>query len=299
VIAALCTLLFVLLTTGYAYASGPQDQARPGELRSTPLFRIQFGKSSEPAKACPTSGEERREAAPESRAPVAEGRAPAVERRAPVAERRAAGRPVNQQRRRLTGSNQLARQLRPAPSRTSVLLIAAPEPPPLLTSISLLVPPAPVLQPAGSTEQRSTIDLSVLLWAAPLFVVSVGWPTWVAIRNHFGRRRVSLDTMRGFGDRFIAEFERPLYRRTSSDAAVKSRLRFSPSRHRLEVLLAPADGRTYPNLVDHRKNVEYDVERVERILGAEPFVGGSLYAEGAWVVIPFRFDTDRQQEGVP
>ena len=105
--------------------------------------------------------------------------------------------------------------------------------------------------------------------------------------------------MRGFGNRFIAEFERPLFRRTASDAAVRSRLRFAPSRHRLEVLLAPADGRTYPNLVDHRKNVEYDVERVERILGAEPFVGGPLYAEGSWVVIPFSFETDRQQEGAP
>ena len=105
--------------------------------------------------------------------------------------------------------------------------------------------------------------------------------------------------MRGFGDRFIAEFERPLFRRSAVDPAVKSRLRFAPSRHRLEVLLAPADGRTYPNLVDHRKNVEYDVERVQQILRDEPFVSGPLYAEGSWVVIPFRFETDRQQEGVP
>jgi hypothetical protein len=194
-----------------------------------------------------------------------------------------AGKPLGQQRRRVSGSNLLIRQLRPE----------AP-----LTSVPLIVPPAPVLQQAGSTGQRSPIDLSVLMWAAPLFVVSVGWLTWVPIRNHFGRRRASLETMRGFGDRFIAEFERPLFRRTASDAAVRSRLRFAPLRHRVEVLLAPADGRTYPNLVDHRKNVEYDVERVERILRDEPFVGGALYAEGSWVVIPFT-ETDRQQEGVP
>ena len=95
---------------------------------------------------------------------------------------------------------------------------------------------------------------------------------WVIVRKHLGERRASADVMRGFGVRFIAEFERPLFRRHADESPIRSRLRFAPARHRLEVLVAPADGRIYPNLVDHRRNVEYDVERVLRLLKDEPFV---------------------------
>jgi hypothetical protein len=105
--------------------------------------------------------------------------------------------------------------------------------------------------------------------------------------------------MKVFGDRFISEFERPLFRRCADEPSLRSRLRFAPRRQTVEVLLAPADGRTYPNLSDHRKNVEYDVERVLRLLRNATFKTGPLYAEGPWVVIPFRLETDRQQEGVP
>jgi hypothetical protein len=104
--------------------------------------------------------------------------------------------------------------------------------------------------------------------------------------------------MQAYGDRFIAEFERPLFRRRADRPAIRARLRFRPSRHRLDILIAPAEGRTYPNLVDHRKNLEYDIDRVQRLLCDEPFVGGPPYADGSWVVIPFRLETSRQQEGV-
>lgn len=150
------------------------------------------------------------------------------------------------------------------------------------------------------TQKQTVIDLSVLWWATALFVVVSGLVlAWVVTGKYIGERRASLDIMRGFGDKFISEFERPLFRRCAADPPVKSRLRFAPARHRLEVLLAPADGRTYPNLFDHRKNVEYDVERVLRLLRDEPFINGPLYAQGPWVVIPFRFEIDKQQEGVP
>ena len=94
---------------------------------------------------------------------------------------------------------------------------------------------------------------------------------WVVARKYIVRRQACLETMKGFGDRFISEFERPLFRRCADEPRVRSRLRFAPRRHRLEVLLAPADGRTYPNLSDHRRNVEYDVERVLRLLRNAPF----------------------------
>jgi hypothetical protein len=161
-----------------------------------------------------------------------------------------------------------------------------------------LVSSAPPVLQTGVMRTRAAIDLRVLWWATPLLVAVSGlviaW-TWKSV----GERRARADVMRGFGGRFISEFERPLFRKCPGDSPVKSRLRLAPARYRLDILLAPADGRTYPNLFDHKKNVEYDVQRVVRLLRNEPFVSGSLRAEGRWVVIPFRFETDRQQEGVP
>jgi hypothetical protein len=154
-----------------------------------------------------------------------------------------------------------------------------------------VVSSTPLMWPQTAvTQQRTAIDPSVLWWAAGLFVSGLVL-AHVLIRRYIRERRASLDIMRGFGDKFISEFERPLFRRSADVSPIKSRLRFAPARHRLEVLLAPAAGRTYPNLLDHRKNVEYDVERVLRLLRDEPFVHGPLYAKGPWVVIPFRFET--------
>jgi hypothetical protein len=156
-----------------------------------------------------------------------------------------------------------------------------------------------VSRQTGAMPQQASA-LSVLWWAVSLFAAVAGLVlAWIVTRKYAGERRASLDVMRAFGDGFILEFKRPLFRRSAADPAVRSRLRFAPSRRRLEVLLAPADGRTYPNLVDHRKNVEYDVERVQRLLRDQPFVGSPPYVEGPWVVIPFRLETSKHQEGVP
>ena len=165
-----------------------------------------------------------------------------------------------------------------------------------------VVTPGPrVLLRTGVAHSRTAIDLSLLWWGAPLLllVVSGVGLAWVVGAKYNGERQARLDTMKGFGDKFISEFERPLFRRSAGEPSIRSRLRFMPRRRTLEVLLAPAQGRTYPNLFDHRKNVEYDVERVLQLLRDAPFTSGPLHADGAWVVIPFRLETDRQQEGVP
>jgi hypothetical protein len=163
----------------------------------------------------------------------------------------------------------------------------------------LVASTAPVLMQTSVPQARTPIDLSALWWTVSLLVVVSGLVlTWIVAGRYIGERQTSLDSMRGFGEKFIAEFERPLFRSCASEPAVKSRLRFTPRRQMLEVLLAPAEGRTYPNLFDHRRNVEYDVERVLRRLRDASFTNGPLYAEGAWVVIPFRLETGRQQEGV-
>ena len=158
--------------------------------------------------------------------------------------------------------------------------------------------PPVVLQPSVTHEQAA-FDLSVLWWVLLLFAVAGLVLAPVVARKYLVRRRARLETMKGFGDRFIREFERPLFRRCADEPSVRSRLRLAPRRRMVEVLLAPADGRTYPNLSDHRRNVEYDVERVLRLLRHAPFKTGPLHAEGPWVVIPFRLEGDRQQEGVP
>jgi len=114
---------------------------------------------------------------------------------------------------------------------------------------------------------------------------------WVA-REYVEERRARVDAMRVFGAIFVSEFERPLLRGRADEPAVKSRMRFAPIRRRLEIMLAPADGRSYPNLADHRKNVEYDVDRVLRLVNAQPVMSGPLYTRGSWVVIAFQFDTN-------
>lgn len=157
------------------------------------------------------------------------------------------------------------------------------------------VPDGPPMRPhAAVVEKNRGIGFSTLWLAVSLFVVVSG--LIAAWGGHLiGQRRADIDIMKAFGDKFVSEFARPLFR-SAADIPVRSRLRFAPARGRLEILLAPGNGRTYPNLFDHKKNVAYDVERVVRLLRDDMFVNGPLYAEGRWVVIPFRFES-RNKEG--
>jgi hypothetical protein len=100
-----------------------------------------------------------------------------------------------------------------------------------------------------------------------------------------------------FGERFVREFDRPLVRVRPLEPVVEARLRVRPHRAQIEVLLAPRGGRPYPNLVDHKQNVEYDVDRVLRVLGDQRFVHGRLYAQGRWVVVPLHLQVNPNQAG--
>ena len=176
---------------------------------------------------------------------------------------------------------------------TDMLRRAAPEQPQYLPVSAASVP----LSQTTITTHVAGIDLRALWWAAPLFVLMSGlglvW-TW----RRIDERRTRLDVLRGFSHRFIYEFERPLLRNAVTPP-VRSRVRFAPARRCAEILIAPGNGRTYPNLVDHKRNVEYDVARIMRLLKDESFSHGPLRVEGQWVVIPFHFETDRLQEGAP
>lgn len=172
----------------------------------------------------------------------------------------------------------------------SEMLRGLPQPQYLPVSTAGVVAPQSTVPPRGPAVRPV-----VLWWVAPLFVavsgVGLAWG-WKQV----DQRRARVDVLRRFGERFICEFERPL-RRNATSPPVRSRVRFAPRRLRVDILVAPAAGRTYPNLVDHKRNVEYDVERVMRLLRDASFIHGPVYAQGSWVVIPCRFQTGKQQEG--
>jgi len=104
------------------------------------------------------------------------------------------------------------------------------------------------------------------------------------------RRRALTRELQQFADVFVSDFEKPLRIAGEVDRPVRARFRWMPRDRRLEILLAPGAGRRYPNLDDHRRNLEYDVERIAHRLKTYPFDRRPLRAEGAWVVIPFKFN---------
>ena len=131
-------------------------------------------------------------------------------------------------------------------------------------------------------------------WGVGLFVVLLlafdGW-------QYARRRRVIVGIMQRFGERFVSEFERPLRMPGSEERPVESQLHLIPRRQRLEILLAPAGRRRYPNLSDHRSNVTYDAERIVLLLKDERFAGGQLKGHGKWVVIACDFNIRPEQKG--
>ena len=145
----------------------------------------------------------------------------------------------------------------------------------------------------------------VILWARDSGFALLLWPSvaiavvalWMIVDEYFTGRRQMLDAMRRFAERFVREFERPLLQSSADPRPIRARLRASPDRGRLEILLAPAGSHRYPNLTDHKRNVTYDVERVVQLLNARSFVGAAPFAQGAWVVVSFQFHGDTHQTG--
>ena len=129
---------------------------------------------------------------------------------------------------------------------------------------------------------------------AAVFIPALGF----LIVGAYARRLSATTTfMSQFGHLFVREFERPLLP-YAEEPAIRAQLRLRPYRARLEIRLAPGKGRRYPNLSDHRKNVEYDVDRVLSALADDAFVRGRLRMRDGWVVVPFRFSARLKQRGV-
>jgi hypothetical protein len=148
---------------------------------------------------------------------------------------------------------------------------------------------------ADIIRKLATIGFTDVWWGVSVLLVTL--VAWRFATSYSKDRRTLVNIMTLFGERFIREFERPLMRPGSDDRALKSRLRFIPRQRRLDILLAPRNGRTYPNLSDHRKNVEYDVGRVLQLLRDGRFVSERLSVQGRWVIVRCRFKADLEVGG--
>jgi hypothetical protein len=145
-----------------------------------------------------------------------------------------------------------------------------------------------------SPRPRANAYLTIVWLGAAL---AVPWFGFEILNGYVTRRKAALVPVQHFAHRFIAEFERPLLRYDDTDPPLKARVRHA-RRGRFDILLAPGQGRRYPNLTDHKRNVEYDVGRVLSALDDPAFVHGDLYAHDDWVVVPFEPMTGPKPSGI-
>ena len=137
-------------------------------------------------------------------------------------------------------------------------------------------------------------DSNLALWVVLLALIALATH---GADDYFKDRQQVLKAMRLFSQKFISEFERPLVVDAVAPRPIQSCLRFAPHASRVDILIAPGAGHRYPNLTDHRSNVEYDVNRVLSVLRDEPFSTGRPYMDGPWVVLPFQLNSAITQAG--
>ena len=148
-------------------------------------------------------------------------------------------------------------------------------------------PPPPA--PAPPADTMRNVALVALIASAALLMLML-----IATVSDALRPRPIPPVMRRAGEEFVTAFARPLVDASSSAPPIQVQMRFVRRAQQLEISIAPGAGRRYPNLVDHRTNVEYDVHRVMALLGSHFVVSDPLRAEGRWVVVPIR---ERQTGG--
>jgi len=156
-----------------------------------------------------------------------------------------------------------------------------------IRAVSPAMPAGSVLQPEPPiAELLPTFDDPVVWWFASLVLTATAS---ILTLNSWRKQRARAHMMRRFGGEVVREFGRPWAHYRGAGPSPRARLRINARRSRVEILVAPAPGRTYPNLSDHRSNVEYDMVRITSALKHGAFAGVQPYAEGEWVVLPFQF----------
>jgi hypothetical protein len=146
----------------------------------------------------------------------------------------------------------------------------------------------------GLIDAVGALDSAFVLWAALVVLITLAWS---GVDEYDARTRRIVDEMRRFGERFVLEFERPLSQADQSSRPIDSRVVVRAHPPRVAIFIAPAAGRRYPNLSDHRTNVEYDVSRILRRVPDPAFVCHSLCARGRWVVVTLQLQVNSQQAG--
>jgi len=174
-------------------------------------------------------------------------------------------------------------------------------------SIPLAIAPAtapPVASQAVPPLARGpAIASSWVTRSDVIFAVTIGAVVWLmlviisAVAGYATPPPIPPAMQRAAED-FIRVFARPLVDPLSGVAPILVRLRFVRRVQQLEICIAPCGGRRYPNLSDHKKNMEYDVNRVVRTVGAHRVVIDRLRAEGKWVVVPIRLAALKQAGGM-
>jgi hypothetical protein len=147
-----------------------------------------------------------------------------------------------------------------------------------------LTTPAPALASASVPLALVPSDrtLTDVPFAAPIAAVLLIL-LLSTVAGSLARRPIPPSARRA-GENFVTVFARPLIDPSSDVPPIQTRLRFVRRRQQLEIFIAPGPGHRYPNLVDHKKNVEYDVARVMGVLG-NYVLSKPPRASGKWVVV--------------
>jgi len=151
--------------------------------------------------------------------------------------------------------------------------------------------PRTVAVPASASPARASV--SIRWWWLTLLAMTPVM-AWAVFQTVVNRSDTVARTLETFAADFIREFERPLIDEGAGQPALHSEISVTPRTRSMEVLLAPTGGRRYPNLEDHRSNVEYDIRRVLTLLDDRRFSCGPIRSQGPWVAFPFRLIVDSE-----
>jgi hypothetical protein len=173
---------------------------------------------------------------------------------------------------------------------TSDPLPVEPAPPASMSAQPAMALAVPAPARSGGSQERFVLIATIASVALLVMLVISA-----AVGDSLARYPIP-PVMQRAGEEFVAAFARPLVDSATGVPAIRARLRFIRHARQLEISIAPGAGRRYPNLFDHKSNVEYDVNRVMRILGPQFVVSDRLRAAGRWVIVRIRV-ADLNQTG--